>query len=76
MTTEFLAPEALRAKFNALPDRIQAKINGLATTYTKEPLQIYSWWCEYCEDCVDYSQSPVFPEFEIWYKVLLESGEE
>ena len=60
-------------RFKKTVPSFQDKIKALAEANNKAVMQVYIWWREYCETCTNYDQSPVFSEFESWYKGKLEA---
>ena len=58
-------------RFKKTAESFQTTIRLLASNNKKETLQVYIWWREYCQDCQNYDQSPVFSEFETWYQEKL-----
>lgn len=46
----------------------QADLAELAAKYGKPLDQVFTWWCQYSEDCRNFDQSAILWEFERWYE--------
>jgi hypothetical protein len=60
------ATELLERFANTAPS-FQRQVNAKADECGKTPMEVYSMWRTYCQDCHNFDQSPIWGEFLNWY---------